>query len=218
MLCCFPELSWLTRSFALPLARVGLPAVYYSSDTVKEDETLDRQPTAELLEYLALTSEHGIPPHELTLKPDCLCSVMRNLSIEDGLVKNARVIVRRLSRHTIEVETLPNASNSFASATFSLPRINFEFQPSYCPWTVQRKQFPLRLAYATTFNSCQGLTLDRAVIDMRVPVFAHGQLYTAFSRVRRRRDVRCFFDANAAVGDEDERRKVRNVVYRELLL
>src|SRR5438046_8400149 len=128
---------------------------------------------------------------------------MRNLSVDDGLVMNARVIITRFNQFTVEVKTLPSAANDFTSQVFCLPQINFEFQPSYCPWTVQRKQFPLRLAYATTFNSCQGLTLDRAVIDMRVPVFAHGQLYTAFSRVRRRRDVRCFFDASVADDGED---------------
>ncbi|KIK37042.1 hypothetical protein CY34DRAFT_93438, partial [Suillus luteus UH-Slu-Lm8-n1] len=29
-------------------------------------------------------------------------------------------------------------------------------------WTVNRKQFPLRLACGTTFNGCRGLTLSRA--------------------------------------------------------
>ncbi|CAG8788940.1 16845_t:CDS:2, partial [Cetraspora pellucida] len=47
-------------------------------------------------------------------------------------------------------------------------------------------KFPLRLAYATTFNSCQGLTLDRVVIDLQTHVFAHGQLYTALSRVQKK--------------------------------
>ncbi|CAG8668261.1 7543_t:CDS:1, partial [Scutellospora calospora] len=51
----------------------------------------------------------------------------------------------------------------------------------YCSWTVHRKQFLLRLAYSTTFNSYQGLTLDRIVIDLRIYVFAHGQLYIAIS-------------------------------------
>ena len=57
-------------------------------------------------------------------------------------------------------------------------------------WTVQRRQFPLRLAYAATFNSCQGLTLDRVVLDLTKPVFAHGQLYTSLSRVRSGSDIR----------------------------
>ena len=60
-------------------------------------------------------------------------------------------------------------------------------------WTVIRKQFPLRLAYATTFNSCQGLTLAKTAVDLRIDPFAHGQLYTALSRVRHRNDSLLIF-------------------------
>jgi ATP-dependent exoDNAse (exonuclease V) alpha subunit len=76
---------------------------------------------------------------------------------------------------------------------------------------VQRVQFPLRVAYACTFNGCVGLTLDKTVLDLRTPVFAHGQLYTALSRVRCRADTRLLFDL--AGGPETE-----NVVYKDLLL
>ena len=76
------------------------------------------------------------------------------------------------------------------SPTFYLLRITFEFWPHRANWTVQRRQFPLRLAYATTFNSCQGLTLDRVVLDLTIPVLAHGQLYTSLSRVRSAVDIR----------------------------
>src|SRR5438045_7836211 len=117
---------------------------------------------------------------------------MRNLSVDDGLVKNARVIITRLNQFTVEVKTLLSAANDFTSQVFCLPRINFEFQPSYCPWTVQRRQFPLRLAYATIFNSCQGLTLDKTVLDLRMPVFANCQLYSSISIVRSRHDYQCF--------------------------
>jgi len=40
------------------------------------------------------------------------------------------------------------------------------------------------MAYASTFHSCQGLTLDYVGIDLTTPVFTHGQLYTALSQVR----------------------------------
>ena len=38
-------------------------------------------------------------------------------------------------------------------------------------WTVNRKQFPLRAAYATAFNGSQGLTLQRAIINLRSDPF-----------------------------------------------
>ncbi|KAI6019284.1 hypothetical protein PISMIDRAFT_121718, partial [Pisolithus microcarpus 441] len=71
-------------------------------------------------------------------------------------------------------------------------------------------QFPLAPAYASTFNSCQGLTLDSVGLDLTNPVFSHGQLYTALSRVRHR-DHACVLSCN----DEDT---TTNVTYHEILL
>ncbi|KAG2071265.1 hypothetical protein BDR04DRAFT_1016461, partial [Suillus decipiens] len=65
-----------------------------------------------------------------------------------------------------------------------IPRINFAFYLNHSLWTVNRRNFPLRPADATTFNGCQGLTLARTVLDLRMDPFTHGQLYTPLSRAR----------------------------------
>ena len=144
---------------------------------------------------------------------------MRNLSIDEALVKNTRVIVRKLSRHVIEVETIPSDSNEYSAQLFPLPQINFEFQPNYCPWTIQRRQFPLWLVYTTIFNSCQGLTLDKVILDTQIPVFTHGQLYNTLSRVRTQDDLH-FFTNVSVDSDEDNSHvdKLQNMVFKELLL
>ena len=47
-----------------------------------------------------------------------------------------------------------------------------------------RKQFPLVLAWAITIHKSQGMTLDRAVIDVGVKEFSPGLSFVAISRVR----------------------------------
>jgi Helicase len=47
---------------------------------------------------------------------------------------------------------------------------------------INRLQFPVQLAYAMTIHKSQGQSLNRIGIDLRNPIFAHGQLYVAFSR------------------------------------
>ena len=56
------------------------------------------------------------------------------------------------------------------------------------------------------------VTLTRAAIDLRIDPFAHGQLYTALSRVRHRDDCLLIFS------EENEERDSANVVYTSLLL
>jgi ankyrin repeat protein len=93
---------------------------------------------------LAMLNEPGVPPHRLQLKVGTICSIMRNLSIEKGLVKNARVRILELRRQIVRVELLHSAASSSDDRSVYLPRINFNFHPQYTSWTVERRQFPLR--------------------------------------------------------------------------
>ncbi|KAG2753344.1 hypothetical protein P692DRAFT_20722548, partial [Suillus brevipes Sb2] len=55
-------------------------------------------------------------------------------------------------------------------------------------------------------------TLRRAVVDVRTDGFAHGQLYTALSRVRNRRDIRALWS------QANEERETANVFCPSLFL
>lgn len=162
---------------------------------------------------MSTLSKPGIPTYCLQLKVGAICTIQRNLNIEKGLVKNARVIIRQLNRHSIKVAVLQRSNVTHSDLEeYPLLRINFEFNPNCSSWTITRKQFPLRLAYATTFNSCQGLTLDCMVIDLRQPIFAHSQLYTGLTRIRHRDCGRALFNPTNLLGE------TTNIVSHELLL
>jgi len=201
-------------STSILIIHLSIIEVYFSYDVVKEDSEHPIQLHGDVLQdYLGMLFEPGIPPHQLELKVGAICTIQRNLSTEKGLVKNARVIICQLNRHSIKVAVLPRPNTTLKDLQeYPLSKINFEFNPNRSSWTVLRKQFPLRLAYATTFNSSQGLTLDRMVIDLRQGVFAHGQLYTALSRIRHRDHGRALFSPTNLLG------QTTNVVSRELLL
>lgn len=121
-------------------------------------------------EYLISLTSQGVPAHELKLKLNCLCMVIRNISVEDRLMNNTKVIVRGISRHLITVEILPERRH------LVIPRIVFHFIMR-SGLVIERRQFPLRLCYAITVNKSQGQTLNKVCLDLREPPFAHGQLY-----------------------------------------
>jgi len=50
-------------------------------------------------------------------------------------------------------------------------------------------QYPLQLGYALTIHKAQGKTLDRVIVDIDRGAFAHGQLYVALSRTRKKADM-----------------------------
>jgi hypothetical protein len=192
--------------------RADLLAVqYFSADSLKEGEGLEPDDPHRLPEYLNGLTHNGIPPHILPLKAGSICSLMRNLSLRKRLVRNARVVVEKLNQRFVQIRVL-GTNGELGEEVHCIPRIRFPFQPNRSSWTVIRIQLPLRLAYATTFNSCQGLTLDRTVLDCRTDVFAHGQLYTALTQVRTRADTLILF--SAAASDET----VANVQSAKLML
>ena len=159
-------------------------------------------------EFLNSLKSPGVPEHELKLKLNCLCMVTRNISVQDRLMNNTKVIVREIGRHLVTVETL------MGHRRFVLPRIIFRFTLPRSGLMIDRRQFPLRLCYAITVNKSQGQTLNRVCIDLREHPFAHGQLYVAASRVRNSSDILILTQNDHF---QDGCALTRNIVYRELL-
>jgi hypothetical protein len=57
---------------------------------------------------------------------------------------------------------------------------------------MMRCQFPLRLAYCTTYNKSQSQIFHQVLLDATGEPFSHGHLYVAMSRIRLSWNLRVF--------------------------
>jgi ATP-dependent exoDNAse (exonuclease V) alpha subunit len=64
-----------------------------------------------------------------------------------------------------------------------------------------------------TINKCQGQTLNQVGVYLREPVFTHGQLYVAISRVTSREGLSMVIEDEEGVATAS----TKNIVYREIL-
>jgi hypothetical protein len=160
---------------------------------------------------MAVLSTKDAPPHFLKLKKGMMVSVVRNLLPAEGILNGTKVEVINILRNTLVCETLEDAHGT---RQILLPRITFEIKTEGI--IVLRRQFPVRPAYAETINRSQGKTLERIVLDLRSPCFAHGQLYVGQGRSRTAAQT------GTVTKEEDidpTTRSVRaqNVVYQEII-
>jgi ATP-dependent DNA helicase PIF1 len=86
------------------------------------------------------------------------------------------------------------------------------------PFTLCRRQFPVRPAFAMTINKAQGQTLKMVGIFLPKPVFTHGQLYVAMSHIGCPEGMKLLVtDGWEDAHDAPAGVYTRNVVYTEVL-
>jgi len=131
--------------------------------------------------------------------------ILRNLNVSLGLCNGTILRVIRLAPNVIEGIIL---NGNHKGSTALIPRITLHAPEGKTPFTLRRHQFPVVIAYAMTVNKSQSQSLDRVGIYLKTPVFAHGQIYVAFSRATNSTMVRAFIpNSNRTV----------NIVQRQIL-
>ena len=132
-------------------------------------------------EFLHMLTPPGMPPHALTMKVNGIYMLLRNMNVEAGQCNGSRFIVRNILPHSLHCELIQD-DPTLPVSSFILPRIT-STPPKHYPFQFSRRQFPIRPAFAMTINKSQGGTFQRIGLDLTSPVFSHGQLYVALSRV-----------------------------------
>jgi hypothetical protein len=173
-----------------------------SADGIVDDED---QVMAVPTEYLNSINTPELPPHDLCLKPGMPVILLRNLNPQDSLCNGTRLLVTR-----VLAGRLLEARNNMTGRTVLIPRIPLRPTDDTFPFRWQRRQFPIRPAFAMTINKAQGQTLGRVGVQLGRPVFTHGQLYVAASRVSDPSNIRFGVDLQTGC-------RTKNVVYTEAL-
>ena len=73
-----------------------------------------------------------------------------------------------------------------------------------------RRQLPVRLCFAMTINKSLGQSFHTVGLDLRTPVFTHGQLYVGISRTSSVAGLGILLPAN-------NQGRTRNVLFSEVL-
>ena len=131
-------------------------------------------------------------------------------------MNNTKVETIKIKKHLILIRTVTEATLHF------IPRINFNIdvksrKRNVISFTLRRRQFPFRLCYAMTIDKSQGQQLDRLSLDLRTHCFSHGQLYVAYGRTKKRKNVLTLVDEKSKSKTHVDVHYTVNVVHDILL-
>ncbi len=162
-------------------------------------------------EFLNTLCPSGMPPHRITLKVGMVIMLLRNFDQQSGHCNGSRYVIHQILPNLLVAKSVMGVNSG---RTLLIPRITLSPSDNMFPFTLRRRQFPVRPCFAMTVNKSQGQSLHRVGVFCTRDFFSHGQFYVAASRVGRSSNLRIL-----ALDEETKkkRRFLSNVVYEEVL-
>lgn len=144
--------------------------------------------------------------HNLILKEGVAVMLLRNINQTIDLCNETHMIVKKCYKHTLMCEI---TGGTHSGTTHLTPRIELCPSDTNLPFDLVRLQVPVCFAM-TIINKSIGQSLDR--VGIYLPVFCHGQIYVAISRVTSPEGL-TFFIENSG---EETICVTNNIVYEEV--
>ena len=136
--------------------------------------------------------------------------LIRNIDQAAVLCNGIRLRTTLLGKHFIKAIALTGTSKG---QEVLIHRMDMNPSDSKLPFKMNRRQFPIIISYAMTINKSQVQSMTNVGLFLPQPVFSHGQLYVAMSRVKSVDGLRVLIlDSN-----KQRTNVTRNVVYIEAL-
>ena len=185
----------------------GQEVTVHSIDRASDPDSGEDHSGVYPVEFLNSLVLSGLPLAHLKLKQGCPLMLLRNLDPSVGLCNGTRLILMEIRPRVLKCRIL---GGKFAGTPVFIPRITLKPSDQTLPIPFSRHQFPVRLAFAMTVNKSQGQSVKHVGLDLRVPVFSHGQLYVALSRCTSKERIKILLHAEA-------NGQTPNIVYQEVL-
>ncbi|KAL1199784.1 hypothetical protein V5N11_013047 [Cardamine amara subsp. amara] len=184
-------------------------SVCYSADSITPSHSSPDDYMLYPMELLNSIKVPGLPSHILKLKVGAIVMLLKDLDRYGGLCKGTRLQITRLNTFVLEARFIAGNKNG---EKVLIPRVPSFPTDANFPIKMQRRQFPLTLAFAMSINESQGQSLSKVGLYLPRRVFSHGQMYVAISKVKSRDGLKILITDK----DGKPQEETMNVVFKEV--